>query len=88
LSHDDTPRSAERVVAELLPSGETPIDQPRPLLVNPEVGAEMVNLSESTFYELLRTNKIRSFKVGRRRVIPVAAIEEWIAAELAEADGT
>lgn len=86
MSHVDTPRSAERVVAELLPSSGAPIDQPRPLLVNPEVAAEMVNLSESTFYELLRTHKIRSFKVGRRRVIPVAALEEWIAAELAEAD--
>lgn len=86
MSHVDNPPTAERVVSELIPSADAPIDQPRPLLVNPEMGAELVNLSESTFYELLKTGKIRSFKVGRRRVIPVAAIEEWIAAELAEAD--
>lgn len=85
MSHVDTSRSAERVVTELLPSA-TQVEHLPPKLVSPEQGARMSGVSESTFYELLKTNKVRSFKVGRRRVIPVAAIDEWIAAELAEAD--
>lgn len=85
MSHVDTPRSAERVVAELLPSAAH-VEQMPPKLVNPEQGARITGLSESTFYELLKTGKVQSFKVGRRRVVPVAAIEAWIAAELAEAD--
>lgn len=86
MSHVDTPRrSAEQVVADLLPSAPL-ADRLPPKLVSAEQGAQITNLSESTFYELLKAGKIASFKVGRRRVVPVAAIEEWIAAELAEAD--
>lgn len=80
----DNHRSAERVVADQLSSAPL-ADRLPPKLVNPEQGARLTGLSESTFYELLRAGKIASFKVGRRRVIPVAAIEEWIATELAEA---
>lgn len=59
----------------------------RPLLVDPAKLSILLGLSESTVYELLNTGEIPSFKVGRRRVIPVAAIEKWIADKL-EAEGT
>lgn len=86
MSHEDN-RSAERVVSELMPTKGAVVQQLPPKLVNPEQAAALVGVSESTMYELLRTERIRSFKVGRRRVVPVAAIDEWIAAELAEAAG-
>lgn len=86
MSHEDN-RSAERVVSELMPNKGAVVQTLPPKLVNPEQAAALVGVSESTMYELLRTERIRSFKVGRRRVVPVAAIDEWIAAELAEAAG-
>lgn len=87
MSTQDTHRSAERVIAELIPPKDAAITQLPPKAVDPAQGAALIGVSESTMYELLRQNRIRSFKVGRRRVIPVAAIDEWIASELAEAAG-
>ena len=59
----------------------------RPLLVNPERLSTLLGLSHSTIYELLATGEIPSFKVGRRRVIPLTAVEQWIERRLKEAEG-
>lgn len=42
-------------------------------------------LSHSTVAEMIATQQIASFKVGRRRLIPMSAVQEWIAAGLQEA---
>ena len=44
-------------------------------------------LSHSTVAEMIRTGEIGSFKVGRRRLIPMSAVEDWIASKLNEAGG-
>lgn len=79
------PESPEQAIARELPTTTEPERLPIKLL-NPEQGATVTGLSESTFYELLRTREIQSFKVGRRRVVPVAAIDEWIERRLKETE--
>lgn len=52
------------------------------LLLRPEEGAEILNVSRARMYELMAAGKVRSIKVGRLRRIPVHEIERFIATEL------
>lgn len=52
-------------------------DQRRAYQINKAVAA--YRLSRSTIYKLMNTGKLRSVKVGRRRLIPVESIEALIA---------
>ncbi|MEU8656921.1 helix-turn-helix domain-containing protein [Actinoplanes philippinensis] len=56
---------------------ETTIRSPRVLRV--EEAAHALGIGRSLVYDLIRTGRLRSFKVGSRRLIPVAAIDETIA---------
>lgn len=49
-----------------------------PLTVPPAEGARRLGVSRATFYELLRAGELRSFKVGARRLVPVAEIDRYI----------
>ena len=40
--------------------------------------AEALRLSRSLVYELIRSGRLRSVKAGRRRLIPVAALTEYV----------
>lgn len=40
--------------------------------------AEAVRLSRSQIYELIRCGELRSVKVGRRRLVPVQALTDYI----------
>lgn len=51
--------------------------QPEQLAVPPDVGAQMVGLGRTKFYELLAAGTIQSIKVGRRRIVPVAALRAF-----------
>lgn len=49
------------------------------LLLTPEEAAEVLGLTRSTIYELLRLRLLRSVKIGRKyRRIPVEACRELI----------
>lgn len=63
------------------------LDMPEtwPLAVSPGEAALLVGLGRTRLYEELRSGSLRSFKLGRRRMISVAALEEWLAAREAEA---
>jgi len=39
---------------------------------------ELTRLGRTRVYDELRTGRLRSIKVGRRRLVPDAAISEWI----------
>jgi excisionase family DNA binding protein len=39
----------------------------------------LLSLSKSVIYELLRSGRLRSVKQGRSRLIPAAAIAEYVA---------
>lgn len=48
------------------------------LLLSPEEAAEMLGVTRSTVYDLLRMRLLTSVKIGRRRLVPVAACREMV----------
>jgi excisionase family DNA binding protein len=54
----------------------TTTGQPRVLRV--EEAARLLGIGRSLAYELIRTGRLRSIKIGSRRLIPLAAIDEAI----------
>jgi excisionase family DNA binding protein len=48
------------------------------LVLSPEEAAEVLGVGKSTIYDLLRANRLRSVKIGRRRLIPVGECEEFL----------
>jgi excisionase family DNA binding protein len=45
----------------------------------PDEAAEVLGLSRAQLFKLLNAEAIRSYKVGRARLIPGAALEEFVA---------
>jgi excisionase family DNA binding protein len=52
-------------------------EPPRCLRV--EDAARMLNVGRSTAYELIRSGRLRSVKIGRRRLVPRDALEDLLA---------
>lgn len=50
-----------------------------PLLYRVEEAAEALRMSRSVVYELIRSGRLRTVKEGRRRLVPVAALTEYVA---------
>ena len=50
------------------------------ILLRPEEAAKALGISRSQCYSLLAAGGIPSVLVGRSRRVPVAALEEWVAA--------
>jgi excisionase family DNA binding protein len=40
--------------------------------------AEQLRVSRWTLYNLIRTNQLRTIKIGRRRLVPASAIAECL----------
>ena len=40
--------------------------------------AEALRLSRSVLYELIRSGRLRTVKQGRRRLVPVSALAEYV----------
>ena len=57
---------------------------PEPLAVRIDVAATMMGLSRSKIYELIEEGAIVSIKVGRSRLIPVANLQAFLAAQPSE----
>ncbi|MGC5329778.1 excisionase family DNA-binding protein [Micromonospora sp. DT62] len=49
------------------------------VLLSPEEAAQRLGCGRSFMFELIRTKKIESIKVGRLRRIPVAAVDTYVA---------
>jgi excisionase family DNA binding protein len=47
--------------------------------VSVDEAALMLGVGRSTMYELLETGRVRSVKVGSRRLIPVTALNDFLA---------
>jgi excisionase family DNA binding protein len=56
------------------------------LLYTAEEAAEVLTVSRSTIYDLMREGKLPSVKIGRARRIPVHALRRFVD-DLAEAVG-
>ena len=52
---------------------------PRAVISVPEAMLAL-DLSRQAIYDEINAKRLRSFKVGRRRLIPVEGIPEWVAA--------
>lgn len=63
-----TRRTTLAVVGEIVPE-----------LYRVEEAAEALRLSRRTVYELIRSGRLRTVKVGSRRLVPVAAVREYVA---------
>ena len=50
-----------------------------PVLYDVDEAAEALRLSRSLLYELVRSGRLRTVKAGRRRLVPVAALDEYVA---------
>lgn len=57
-----------------------PVVSDEPTLLRIEEAAERLRVGRSTVYDLIRTRRLRSVKIGRRRLIPTDAIAEAIEA--------
>ncbi len=49
-----------------------------PRVLRVEEAARALGIGRSLVYDLIRSGRLRSFKVGSRRLIPIAAIDEVI----------
>jgi excisionase family DNA binding protein len=50
-----------------------------PVVYRVEEAAEALRVSRSVIYELIRSGQLRTVKVGRRRLVPVTALDECVA---------
>jgi excisionase family DNA binding protein len=63
----------------------TPLTEESAIVLSVAEFERRTGLSHSTVAEMIATQQIASFKVGRRRLIPMSAVHEWITAGLQEA---
>jgi len=54
-------------------------DRPR-LAVSPGEAARISGVGRTTLYSAIGSGALRSLRIGRRRLITMAALEEWLAA--------
>ena len=48
------------------------------LPVFPDAGLALGGLSRTKVYELIATGELRTVKIGRRRFVPAAAVQEFV----------
>ncbi|HYP45310.1 MAG TPA: helix-turn-helix domain-containing protein [Propionibacteriaceae bacterium] len=49
-----------------------------PLLYDVDEAARALRLSRTVMYELIRSKQLRTVKLGRRRLVPVSALVEYV----------
>lgn len=74
--------------ASTLPSTHSnapaPLPSVAPLVVTPREACRLLSVCLSRLYVMLRSGELDSFYCGRARRIPLRAIEEYIARQLAD----
>lgn len=50
------------------------------LAVSPAEAARLAGIGRTTLYEALGSGALRSLKIGKRRLITMQALKEWLAA--------
>ncbi|MEU0485639.1 helix-turn-helix domain-containing protein [Streptosporangium sp. G11] len=48
------------------------------LVITVEEAAQKLRISRWTLYTLIRSNQLRTIKIGRRRLVPVDALAECV----------
>ncbi len=67
-----------RLAGEVTELVERPAVQPKAVSVDD--AAQLLGLCRSSLYDLLAAGRIRSVKVGSRRLVPTAAIDQFLGA--------
>lgn len=49
-----------------------------PVAVEPQLAADMLGVGRTMVFQLIRAGELESFTVGRKRLIPVAAIHRFV----------
>jgi len=60
---------------------------PLRLALSPEQAAVALGIGRTTVYDLIARGQLRSLRVGRRRIIPVVALETFLAEATRDPDG-
>lgn len=60
--------------------GARPLPAVPAVLYRVDEAAEALRLSRSSIYELIRSGRLRTVKHGSRRLVPVAALDEFVEA--------
>lgn len=55
-------------------------DTTQPMLLDMKQIAEALNVGRSTAFGLVKDGKLRSVQIGRRRLVPKAALDDFIEA--------
>ncbi len=58
------------------------------VLLKPAEAAQQLSISRASLYELLARGELRSVTIGSSRRVPVAALEDYVAARLGAGDST
>ncbi|WP_409141891.1 helix-turn-helix domain-containing protein [Cellulosimicrobium sp. RS] len=53
-----------------------------PVVYRVEEAAEALRISRDSIYELIRSGRLRTIKVGSRRLVPVVALSEYVTTAL------
>lgn len=53
-----------------------------PVVYRVDEAAEALRISRDTIYELIRSGRLRTIKLGARRLVPVVALHEYVSGEL------
>jgi excisionase family DNA binding protein len=56
-----------------------------PVVYRVEEAARALRISRDGIYELIRSGRLRTIKVGSRRLVPLTALDEFVASEMASA---
>ena len=57
----------------------------RPVLFSVPEAMEMLGMSRTVIYELIRSGRLVTVTQGRRRLVPASAIDDYVALLLVEA---
>lgn len=66
---------------------EIPATAASVIAVSPAEAARLIGLGRTRLYEEISSGALRTFRLGRRRMISIAAIKEWVAKQEAALAG-
>lgn len=80
LPHKTIPAIASTPASQATPSiGSATGAYDDRLAISPAEAARLIGLGRTTLYGALSSGALRSFKIGHRRLITMAALREWLA---------
>jgi len=55
------------------------IESPDPITVTVPTALRVIGIGNSKFYELVKTGRIRTIKCGRRTLVPMQSLRDFLA---------